>query len=72
MNLFAQDANFNRGAYRVMENGWAKDLKAGHRVFVDITVRYDGLSNRPSSLTVVWYVDGKPRIRRFPNEKGGK
>jgi LysM repeat protein len=68
-NHFAQDANFNRGAYRVLEDGWAKDLRAGHRVFVDIVPHYRGTSKRPDSLTVTWFVDGKRFEKEFPNER---
>lgn len=71
-NHFAQDANFNRGAYRELENSWAKVLKGGHRVFVDIVPHYTGNSTRPDSLTVTWYVDGHKRRRIFQNEKKGK
>jgi hypothetical protein len=68
-NHFAQDASFNRGAYRALEDGWAKDVRAGHRVFVDIIPRYVGTSKRPSSLTVIWHVDGKQFEKEFQNEK---
>jgi LysM repeat protein len=71
-NHFAQDATFNRGTYRAIEDGWAKNAKLGHRIFVDILPHYDGVSRRPKSLSVVWYVDGKRFEREFPNEKKGK
>lgn len=68
-NHFAQDASFNRGAYRVLENGWASDVRRGYRVFVDILPHYDGLSRRPSGLTITWFVDGKRFEKEFANEK---
>ncbi|MDI1296965.1 MAG: DNA/RNA non-specific endonuclease [bacterium] len=71
-NHFAQDANFNRGSYRAMEDGWAKQLRAGHQVFVDIVPLYHGTSKRPYSLTVTWEIDGKKVIQKFPNEAKGK
>ena len=46
-NHFAQDANFNRGAYRVLERQWAKSLRSGHRVHVNIVPAYAGASQRP-------------------------
>jgi LysM repeat protein len=52
-NHFAQDAKFNRGAYRVLEDGWARDVRAGKKVFVDIIPHYHGESRRPSSLNIV-------------------
>lgn len=71
-NHFAQNASFNRGAYRVMEDGWAKDIKAGRRVFVDIVAHYDGTSIRPSRLHVAWVVNGKRYRWKFLNERRGK
>ena len=71
-NHFAQNANFNRGAYRDLENGWAKSLKDGHQVFVDIVPHYQGGSTRPDSLRVTWYVDGAKSLKVFRNAKGGK
>lgn len=71
-NHFAQDASFNRGAYRALEDSWARDLKAGREVFVEIAPQYSGASTRPSSLVVVWYVGGKRHREEFSNEKGNK
>ncbi|MBA3667280.1 MAG: DNA/RNA non-specific endonuclease [Sphingomonas sp.] len=71
-NHFAQDANFNRGAYRSLENQWAQATRSGKRVFVDITPDYRGTSMRPYKLTVRSIVDGKEFIRGFPNEKFGR
>ncbi|MBB3981815.1 LysM repeat protein [Sphingobium fontiphilum] len=72
-NHFAQNANFNRGSYRTMEDSWAAELRAGHNVFVDIKPLYHGASKRPYHLTVTWYVDGRRSIKEFPNEaKGAK
>ncbi len=71
-NHFAQNANFNRGAYRAIEDGWARDIRAGRRVFADIIPRYEDASIRPSSLTVIWYVDGERQQQQFPNERKGK
>lgn len=71
-NHFAQDANFNRGAYRKIEDEWAKDLRAGKHVSADILAHYSGTSRRPDLLVVNWSVDGKPRRRPFTNAPGGK
>jgi hypothetical protein len=71
-NHFAQDANFNRGAYRALEDQWAKDLGAKHKVFVDIEPRYVGTSRRPYHLTVTWYVDGEKFVSEFPNQAKGE
>lgn len=71
-NHFAQNSNFNRGGYRVMEDGWARELRAGHKVFVDIEPLYEGTSQRPYQLNVTWEVDGQRTSQRFRNEARGK
>lgn len=71
-NHFAQDANFNRGSYRALEDKWVKEIRSGKRVFVDIVPHYRGTSMRPHMLTVKWTIDGKTLKHDFPNEKGGK
>jgi hypothetical protein len=68
-NHFAQDANFNRGAYRAVEDKWAKAIRSGERVFVDIVQHYRGTSMRPYGLTVSWFIDGREWSLEFPNEK---
>ena len=70
-NHFAQDANFNRGSYRAMEDSWAKELRGGHKLFVDIEPLYHGASKRPYQLIVTWYVDGRKFFKEFPNEAKG-
>lgn len=71
-NHFAQDRNFNRGAYRKLEDDWAADLRAGRKVVVDIDALYHGASRRPYKLIVKWSVDDKEIIRKFLNESKGK
>jgi len=71
-NHFAQDANFNRGEYRVLENGWANDIKRGKQVYVAIVPHYDGSSKRPSVIDVTYTVNGTRRTRSFSNSSKGK
>lgn len=71
-NHFAQDASFNRGRYRAIEDQWANDLRRGRRVSVDIVAYYSGESKRPSSLSVEWSVDGRWQSQDFSNEPKGK
>lgn len=71
-NHFAQNRNFNRGAYRTLEETWAKELKAGKHVSVDITASYQGNSRRPYKLFVRWTINGYTRNRNFKNALGGK
>lgn len=70
-NHFAQDANFNRGAYRALEDEWAKAIRSGKRVYVDIVPHYQGTSMRPQRLDVTWTIDGQRYFREFPNERQG-
>ena len=71
-NHFAQNSNFNRGAYRAMEDGWAMELRAGKKVVVDIVPHYAGASRRPDSITVTWFVDSQRKRKIFPNEAKGQ
>lgn len=71
-NHFAQDRNFNRGAYRTLEDKWARDLASGRRVSVKITPEFDGVSTRPVRIVVRWKIDGHPDFKIFPNTFGGK
>ncbi|HET7577424.1 MAG TPA: DNA/RNA non-specific endonuclease [Sphingomicrobium sp.] len=71
-NHFAQDANFNRGAYRGLEDQWASAVKAGKRVFVHIVPQYQGMSRRPYKLIIRWTTDGDEFIREFRNERQGQ
>ena len=70
-NHFAQDANFNRGGYRVLESGWANDIKAGKQVYVAITPTYDGSSKHPTAIRVTYSVNGSRETRLFPNSSKG-
>lgn len=67
VNHFAQSARFNRGAYRALEDSWARALRQGKSVFVRIRPSYPGHSQRPSVLVVSWTVDGERQERLFPN-----
>lgn len=70
-NHFAQDANFNRGKYRALEDEWAKTIARGEKVHVDLRPEYRGTSQRPSSILIVW-TTGTTRMRmRLKNERGG-
>lgn len=72
VNHFAQDRNFNRGAYRAMEDGWARNLRDGKSVVVHIVPLYAGTSKRPYRINVTWRVNGKEEFRDFSNESKGK
>jgi hypothetical protein len=73
INHFAQNGNFNMGAYRSLENKWDKLLQEGHDVRVQITPKYSGDSLRPESMKVKYWVDGVPQDPiTFKNAPGGK
>ena len=66
-NHFAQNANFNRGDYRVLENQWATDVKQGDAVWVKIVPGYAGSSQRPSTIKVIFSVNGQVDHASFTN-----
>jgi hypothetical protein len=71
-NHFAQDANFNRGAYRAMENEWDKAQKSGQVVAIRIMAFYKDGSRRPSVIHVSFSIDGHFQDREFNNERQEK
>lgn len=72
-NHFAQDGNFNMGAYRALEGQWARSLEQGSRVNVRIAPTYTGSSLRPTSITVTYQVNNaRPVERIFTNRHGGQ
>ena len=66
-NHFAQNAGFNRGEDRAIEDGWARSTRQGKAVFVRIRAHYRGASRRPDSLKVQWTIDDHTWVRIFPN-----
>ena len=67
-NHFAQDANFNRGRYRVLEDQWAMEKRAGKRVTVRIVPTYHGASKRPAVINIWFTIKGREESIQFPNE----
>jgi len=57
-NHFAQNANFNRGGYRALEDRWAKAIRDGKKVRVKIIPFYRAASRRPSLIQVWFWIDG--------------
>lgn len=70
-NHFSQNANFNRGRYRALEDKWADALRAGDKVFVNIVPHYQGMSKRPDRIAVTWYVNGHKHEVNFANKAAG-
>ena len=72
INHFAQNGNFNQGAYKSMENSWERAINNGQSVRVEVNATYVGDSLRPNALTVRQWIDGVPvRPITFNNVRGG-
>ena len=67
-NHFAQDANFNRGEYRLLEDQWAKAKRAGKNVTVEILPSYSGASTRPAVINIWFTMNGREESLQIPNE----
>ncbi|MCI6691880.1 MAG: DNA/RNA non-specific endonuclease [Clostridium sp.] len=66
-NLVSQSSNVNLSQYKKIENQWAKELKEGKRVKVNVEIKYDGNSLRPSGFSVKYEIDGKYFEREILN-----
>lgn len=72
VNLVPQDANLNRGAWKRMENEWARALQEGKQVKVDVEVLYPpGNMSRPDVFQVKYWINGRKYLRTFENQPGG-
>lgn len=71
-NLFPQDANFNRGRYRVLEDQWARAKNGGKTVQIEIVPHFQKDSIRPYELDVTFWINGHRESVKFPNEKQEK
>lgn len=78
LNYYSQSAKLNQGAWRTMENIWAKAMatevnelgnitKAGQDVKVEIRAIFAGQSARPIGFDVDWWIDGKKFNQPFEN-----
>lgn len=71
-NHFAQDRNFNRGEYRMMEKEWFAQRAAGKGGKAKIYPRFNGFTQRPYKLYIEYPIDGGVRKRHLSNRRGGK
>lgn len=71
-NHFAQDANFNRGRYRALEDQWVRAKRFGQKVQVRIVPEYMDLSKRPVSINIWFTIDGKQNSVSLTNGKPDK
>lgn len=72
INYAAMDGNLNKGAWKRMENEWARALNAEppKTVKVKINAIYEGDSKRPAAFTVEYWIDGTREGRMFRNKEG--
>lgn len=66
-NLVSQLSGVNLSDYTKLENQWAKALKAGKDVSVNVKVNYVRDALRPDSFDVRYTIDGFPFSRRIKN-----
>ncbi len=71
-NHFAQDANFNRGTYRALEDQLARAKVAGKNVKIEIVPRFVVGSTRPDMIDVIFSIDGHHGSVKLPNGPQGK
>ncbi|MFN3819321.1 DNA/RNA non-specific endonuclease [Blastomonas sp.] len=68
-NHFAQDADFNRNSYFLLEEEWARARRHGQEVTVKIVPVYQGQSRRPTHLNI-WYAKGDKKFSvSLPNAR---
>ena len=72
-NLVSQDSELNRrgGDWYAMEEEWAKAIEEGKTVEIEIEVKYEDDSGRPSSFDVYYTIDGEVHVKSFENEPKG-
>jgi DNA/RNA non-specific endonuclease len=70
LNIVAQLSGVNRGIFRTMELEWANAIRAGREVRVEVSPVYSGASKVPTSIDVIYWIDGARAARNFPNTKG--
>ena len=58
-NIIPQNRNLNRKAYRSLEESWAKALKEGKSVSVDIELIYPENSFRPDKFRIKYRINGE-------------
>ena len=64
-NLTAQDSNFNRGAYKRMENGWAQHLEDGDKVFVHMETSEGDRPDAYLGYAIIEHPDGTREFETY-------
>lgn len=58
-NLVSQASNVNLSKYKRIENHWAREIKKGKTVTVNIVVDYEKDSLRPKAFHIEYTIDGE-------------
>lgn len=66
-NLVSQSAFVNLSEYKKLENIWDKAVKSGKKVSVDLEIKYNENSNRPSEFIVKFTLDGRNYKKSIKN-----
>ena len=66
-NLVSQAQRVNSSEYKAIENEWARALKDGKVVSVDIQIHYADGGARPTGFTVQYAIDGKWKKQTIEN-----
>lgn len=66
------NGNVNVSAYKKLEYSWAKALKEGQQVSVDVKPIYEDQSLRPSRFEMKYKIDGEKSVEVLENIYGGK
>ncbi|MHB1316159.1 MAG: DNA/RNA non-specific endonuclease, partial [Christensenellales bacterium] len=66
-NLISQSSGVNQSQYKKIENQWAKAIKEGKQVKVDVEILYEGDSMRPTGFNIQYEVNGKYFERNISN-----
>ena len=62
-NLVSQSSHVNLSTYKKLENEWAKAIKEGKNVQVEVNVIYEGASKRPAKFVVIHTIEGKDSVK---------
>ncbi len=63
----SQSAFVNLSEYKKIENIWDNAIKNGQKVSLDMQVKYDENSSRPSEFIVLYELDGKKYNKTIKN-----
>jgi len=67
INLVPQLTSVNRVDYRAMERAWAEAIREGKQVKVEVSPVYSGVSQVPTKIEVIYWIDGQRAVQTFRN-----